>query len=418
MTMDALVLCLFVLTYAGMAAGRVPGLKLDRAWVALTAATVMLVAGAIDGALPLQAVLKYLDAGALILLFALMVVSAQVGVSGLYARIADAMLRSTRGPAVLLAFTVAAGGLLSAVLVNDIVAFALAPLLCQVLPQRRLDPRPFLIALALSSNAGSAATLIGNPQNILIGQAGALDFWAYTGFALMPSLLSLLVVHLTVWAMWRKHWLLVDAASPAADSMPDPPAAANPAKALIAIAVLLALFALPLPREISALAVAVAVMVSRRIESRALVAQVDWNLLLLFVGLFIVTGAAAQTQWAQQALTLLPTGLPESAWGLAGLSLIGSNLIGNVPLTLLFLQAWPDVTLHTLHGLALLSTLAGNALLIGSVVNLIVAERASACGVKLGFMTFARVGVPVTLVSMALATLWWQSLKLAGSASG
>src|SRR3546814_13457658 len=94
-------------------------------------------------------------------------------------------------------------GTLSAVLANDIVVSAMTPLLCAGIGARRLDPRPFLIALAGASNAGSAATLIGNPQNILIGQIGGLDFWRFILACGVPAALSLVVVHLTVRGVWR-----------------------------------------------------------------------------------------------------------------------------------------------------------------------------------------------------------------------
>ena len=170
--MNVLVLAAFLFTYAGMALGRLPGLRVDRTGIALIAVAILLAGGAIETGFPARAI----DAPTLVLLFALMVVSAQFASSGFYAACADRIVRSAVPPRRLLALTIAIGGSLSAVLVNDIVVFAMTPLLVEGLRRRGLDPRPFLLGLAAASNAGSAATVIGNPQNILIGSVSGLGF--------------------------------------------------------------------------------------------------------------------------------------------------------------------------------------------------------------------------------------------------
>lgn len=396
--MSWLIGAVFVLTYLGMAAGRLPGLRIDRAWIAFAAAVLLLVSGAVD----LDDAGRWLDWESLLLLLGMMIVSAQFQFSGVYDRLGEAIDRRCARPLHLLAGVIAAGGLLSAVLVNDIVAFALAPLLALRLRRLAVDPRPYLLALACACNAGSAASLIGNPQNILIGQAGGLDFWAYTAFAAVPAALALLTVFAVIALLWRGRW------QQPAVPVEAPPAPVPDAKPWLAVAALLLLFATPLPRELAALAVGVVLMASRRQTSRDYLAAVDWNLLLLFCGLFIVTGSAAELPWARaQAEALAGAGaLPDTASALAVGALLGSNLIGNVPFVMLLLQIWPDMPVPVLRGLALLSTLAGNLLIVGSVVNLIVAESARRHGVALGFLDFARVGVPVTLLSMAVAVGW------------
>jgi Na+/H+ antiporter NhaD/arsenite permease-like protein len=306
------------------------------------------------------------------------------------------------------------GGLLSALLVNDIVAFALTPLLCHSLLARGLDPRPFLLALALSCNAGSSASLIGNPQNILIGQAGGLDFWSFTFIAGPPALAALAITYALIWLQWRKRWgvpqaLLVEE-TPVERCIEGAHGcgAHSYLKPLLATLVLLGLFSTQIPRELSALLIAALLMISRRVDSRDYVHKVDLNLLLLFAGLFVVTGAAlGLPEVAAVATTLRENGLlPEGVMGLATASLLASNLIGNVPFVVLLLGLAPDVSQSLLVGLAVMSTLAGNLLLIGSVVNLIVAESARRQGVALSFVDFARSGFPVTLLSMTAAGLW------------
>lgn len=393
---EALILLAFLWTYGGMAIGGLPRLGVDRAWIAAAAAAALLVTGSVatgDAA-------GFLDGEALLLLLAMMLISAQLQFSGVYEALALRLQALADRPLHLLAAVIALGGGLSAVLVNDIVVFALAPLLVRALRPTGLAVTPYLLALACASNAGSAATLVGNPQNILIGQRGGLDFWAYTAFALPPSLLALGVVYLVVAWQWRGRWRVG-----AGDGTPPAHPAPIPRKPWIALALLLGLFATALPRELSALAVAVWVMASRHQPSRRYVEAVDWNLLILFAGLFVVTGAfSALPVVTEQAGWL--GGVPESPWGLAALAMAGSNLIGNVPLVMALLSLWPETGPQTLSALALFSTLAGNLLLVGSVVNLIVAECARREGARLGFLDFARTGIPVTLISLTLAIGW------------
>ena len=200
--MTGLVLVVFAAVYLGMAIGRWPGLKVDRTGIALLGAILLYGSGALDGA----AVLAAIDFPTLVVLFGLMILSAQFAACGFYdwcsARIATAALP----PAALLAITVAAAGILSAVLANDVVVFAMTPMLCAGLVRRGLDPRPFVIALAGGANAGSAATIIGNPQNILIGEVGGLDFWRFLAACAPPALAGLACVFLVVWWQWRTRF--------------------------------------------------------------------------------------------------------------------------------------------------------------------------------------------------------------------
>lgn len=397
-----MILAVFVAVYIGMATGGFPRLKVDRAWIAVAGATLLIV----THTLSVETAAPLVEIDAIVLLLGLMILSAQFDLAGFYGRCAEMVVRNGDNPARLLALVVALGGFLSAVLVNDIVVFALTPVLCAGVRAKGLDPRPFLLALAGAANAGSAATLIGNPQNILIGQAGSLDFFRFILVCGPPAMLACGIVWLVIWTMWRKRWVLAEGPGGTLPHVAFDRGAMT--KALVATAALLVLFATPMPREAAALAIAVALMVSRRFASRDLVARVDWNLLLLFAGLFVVTGAFSEAGWGDQTGAWMQSlgFAPDRALPLAIASLVGSNLIGNVPFVVVLLQVAPDLSADTLHALALLSTLAGNLLIVGSVVNLIVAESARQQGVRLGFLDFARVGIPVTLLSMTMATAW------------
>jgi Na+/H+ antiporter NhaD/arsenite permease-like protein len=294
---------------------------------------------------------------------------------------------------------------MSAFLVNDIVVFAMTPLLCAGIARRGLDPRPFLFGLAAASNAGSAATLIGNPQNILIGQAGGLDFWAYLAVAAPPAVLALTVSFGAVALVWREALARQPAAAPVERAPVDRGQATLCGIALVA---LLALFATPMPREIAALLVAAVLVVSRTLSSRMFFEEIDWPLLILFAALFVVNDALAATGLADRAVAWLAAEgvLPDRAAMLAPVALVLSNTIGNVPAVVMILKLWPGIAEGTLVGLAILSTLAGNLFLVGSLANLIVAERAASAGVRLSFRDHAKAGVPLTLVSMAAAVAW------------
>ena len=399
--MTLLIVVLFALTYIGMALGRVPGFRIDRSGIAMIVAVVLVAAGAIPGG----EVAGAIHFPTLLLLAGLMILSARVGAAGFYDAAAAWIARQAGRPLRLLALTIAIGGLLSAFLVNDIVVFAMTPLLCAGLAARNLDARPFLFGLAAASNAGSAATLIGNPQNIMIGQVGGLGFWSYAAAAIVPSILGLAVSFGCIAVAWRSSLRAEATAAPA--TMP-PFDRRQTGICGIALVVLLVLFTTPLPREISALLVAACLIVSRKLPTRQLLDEVDVPLLILFACLFIVNDAFARTGLAEQAVRALEDNglLPDRVSLLSPLALVLSNTIGNVPAVVMILKVWHAIPAGTLVGLAILSTLAGNLFLVGSLANLIVAERAAGQGVRLSFRDHAKAGVPITLISMLIAGLW------------
>lgn len=399
--MTTLAVTVFVLTYVGMALGRVPGLAIDRTGVALLGLIVLLA----SGDLTLDQAGEAVDMPTITLLFALMILSAQFEHSGFYGWVASRIIRATHNPKTLLAVLIAVTGALAAVFTNDVVVFALTPLVAAGLMSQKLDPRPYLIGLAGAANAGSAATLIGNPQNILIGQAGGLDFWTYFVLALPPTLICLAITFVAILATWRLAPAERAATDPVRETEID---RFQMAKGLAAVVLLIGLFLTPLPRELSALAVAGLLLMSRRLSSRAMIGAVDWQLLLLFACLFGVTAAFANTGLAQEGLAFLASHglMPDRLSVLAPLTLAASNTIGNVPAVILIIQLMPDLSDGVLATLALLSTFAGNLLLTGSLCNIIVAERAAQAGAPLSFADFARSGVPMTLASMAAAAAW------------
>jgi Na+/H+ antiporter NhaD/arsenite permease-like protein len=402
----AIILLVLILTYFGMAAGRIAWLQVDRTGIALLAVIALLV----SGQMTLDDFGTNVDLSTLALLFALMIISAQFAESGFIDLCARTIIGTRRGTAALLALTVAIAGALSAVLANDILIITIAPLLIVGARARGLDPRPFAIALAAATNAGSAATLIGNPQNMLLGAVGHLGFSKFLAICAVPALFSLVTVFVVVWLQWHRR---IEAGDP-----PDPanlPAVVShpldrvqAIKGGIALGALLLLFLTSLPREIGALMIAAVLLANRKITSRTMIAAVDWPLLLLVACLFGITGALNQAGIASQLFEFLDAHglLPNNLLLLTPFSVLTSNAIGSLPAAMLLLQVWPLPPARVLYTLALLSTLAGNLLLSGSLTNVLIAERAERMGAPLTFRDHARAGVPIALISLTFAILW------------
>jgi Na+/H+ antiporter NhaD/arsenite permease-like protein len=287
--------------------------------------------------------------------------------------------------------------------------------------RRGLNPLPYLLGLACASNIGSAATLIGNPQNMLIGQVLNLDFRRYLLTAAVPTGLGLAACWGVIVLLYRTRWQAAAAAAPGstdrahdlrrADDWPQFEAWQS-AKGLVVTLLLVGAFLFAdWPRDIAALAAAGVLLCSRRMATRQMLGQIDWHLLVLFSGLFIVNHAFGATHWLPQAMQgLQSSGVDPAhpAW-LFVLTAGLSNLVSNVPAVMLLLPVMQHGALPPAQGgalLALASTLAGNLLLVGSIANLIVAEQAQQQGVRLTWREHARTGVPVTLITLGLAWVW------------
>lgn len=394
------VLIVFAVVYLGMMLGRLPGLALNRAGVAILGAVALLGGGALTSREAWAAV----DMPTMSLIFGLMLVSAQLRMGGFYTLCARRVAAARLGPRALLLLVMAAGAGLSALLVNDIVCLAMTPILTEGCLKRGLNPIPYLLGLACAANIGSAATLIGNPQNMLIGQMGGLAFGPFALDCLPPVVAGLVAAWGVIVLVTRGRWALARPAPP----VPSMPFRAWPSVKgclLLALALVGFLFA-PVPREVTALCAGGFVLLSRRTESRAVFELVDWQLLLLFLGLFVVNHALAQAGLLARlydAVGSAGVDLSSPAWLFAVTAAL-SNVISNVPAVMLLLPASPTPQTRLL--LALASTLAGNLFLLGSIANLIVAEQAAKLGVFITWRTHLRVGAPVTLATFAIAGFW------------
>jgi Na+/H+ antiporter NhaD/arsenite permease-like protein len=398
--MDKLTLAVFALVYVGMILGRYPGLAMDRTGIALIGAIVLLATGRVNSHEAWEAI----DVSTIALLLGLMVVSSQFRLGGFYTfvtrRIASAELR----PEWLLAMVVAVMGALAALLTNDVICLAVAPVLIEGCAMRRLDPRPYLLGLACAANVGSAATLIGNPQNMLIGQALDLSFGRYMLDAGIPAALGLVIVWLVIVWLTRGRW---EYESPRPNIDAPPFNLWQTGKGLVATAAIVGIFLFtPWPRDVVALAVAGVLLLSRRLASRTIMGFVDWHLLLLFMGLFVVNHELESTGLLANSVRYLRSCRLdlEHPGVLFGVTVVLSNLVSNVPATMLLLP----FASHPFAGpvLALASTLAGNLFIVGSIANVIVVEQAQRFSIRISWIDHVRVGLPITAATLALAAGW------------
>jgi Na+/H+ antiporter NhaD/arsenite permease-like protein len=401
---DFLVLGVFATVYLGMILGGLPRLYLDRTGVALLGAIAIVGFGVMT---PEQAA-RAVHLPTILLLFSFMVISAQMRLGGFYGWVTRRVAALALGPAALLAVIIAVAALLSAVFSNDIVCLAVAPLLADACLRRGLDPVPYLLALACAANIGSAATLIGNPQNMLIGQQLKLDFGAYLAEAALPVGLGLLALWALLALSLRGTGTPIPAVSNPAAAFDEPAFDRwQTAKGLAVALVLVAVFlGTDWPQEVAALAGAGLLLLSQRFHSSKVMGLIDWELLILFIGLFIVNAALAQTGLTAQAVQGLAAAgirLGEPA-PLFAATLLLSNLVSNVPAVMLLLPVAQGA--HAGPTLALVSTLAGNLLIVGSIANIIVVDAARRRGIVIDWQRHARTGVPVTLATLAITAGW------------
>lgn len=402
----SLTLAIFGFTYFFLAIGRIPGLKTDRAGIALLGAAVVLACGLIEFDHAFSA--EVMDYKTLSLLFGLMVLVGRLRLGGLIEQAALG-LRAARSPHALLGVIIVVGGVLSAFLVNDIVCVAFTPLVLAECRRRGYDPLPHLIGLATGANIGSAATITGNPQNMYIGVHSGINYGKFLSTLGPPALLSLGVTFFLVSLIYRNRLKKLTATCSTVAPLSAPPLPWWPL--CIALLAILAFFWV---REsglaIVALGAAALAFVSRSTPPGKLLAQVDGGLLLLFAGLFIVVGTFRVQVLPHWAIDSWPWLRNDPLYALSALSVLLSNLVSNVPAVMLFrevITAMPAAQQETAWlALALSSTLAGNLTLLGSIANLIVAEGARREGVEVSFGEYARVGVPLTLLTLAIGIGW------------
>jgi Na+/H+ antiporter NhaD/arsenite permease-like protein len=399
------ILAIFAVTYLGLAVGHIPGLKLNRVGIVLLGAIAMMIFGGVTA----EKGISYIHGPTMLLLFGFFVISAQLRLSGFYDRVANAIAARLDNPARFLLTLMAVTGGLSAFLNHDIVCLVFTPIVGAALLRRKLNPVPFLVALAISSNIGAAATLIGNPQDMMIGSVAHLHLGDYVLWSFVPVSFAMIAAYAIIWLFSRQNFALTAPAGEVAfgggDCEFNRP---HTIKGIVILIIVIALFFTPLPKEIVALAAAAIHLASPKFRTDELLKFVDWPILVLFMGLFVITGAFQSTGYGDQAVHWLaqsgfnlnhPVNLAIATAGL-------SNLINNSAAVMLLMKVVDLSHAHAAYVLALANSFGGSFIILGSVANIIVVQQARDMGVNISFRDFARLGVPVTLAALAGLVAW------------
>jgi Na+/H+ antiporter NhaD/arsenite permease-like protein len=388
-------------TYLGLALGRLPFFRVDRTGVAIIGGALVVV----TGVLPWERAVAAVDAHTLVLLFGMMIVAAYLRLSGFFRLVTYAAVRRAHTPVGLLVLIIVAAGVLSALFVNDVVCLVMAPIVLDLARQLRLPPVPYLIALAAAANVGSVATLTGNPQNMLVGSFSGISYRAFLLREAPVAVIGLALVFGVIWLVYRRQ---LPAALPAAD-LEDRFAVHYPLmiKTVAAVAVMLVAFLAGVPIALVAIGGAASTLLTRRVKPEKVYREIDWGLLVLFTGLFVVIGAVEETGLAAEALGWASAAGLHRPLVLTVVTAALSNLVSNVPAVLLFKSVIPTFgePVRAWLLLAMASTLAGNLTILGSVANLIVVEQARGAGIPIGFLEYSKVGVPITVLTLLMGWL-------------
>jgi Na+/H+ antiporter NhaD/arsenite permease-like protein len=398
----ATAVAIFVGSYLALAIGRVPGLSIDRAGIALVGAGLMVA----SGALPLDAAYAAIDGNTIVLLLGVMIVVANLRLSGFFAVANAWVVERARRPVPLLFAIAATSAIFSAFLVNDAVCLVLAPLVLEMTVAMRRNPVPYLLTVAMASNVGSTATITGNPQNIMIGSFSQIPYTNFT-MILGPIALAGLVVTVALVALMYPD----EFTDGAHLETPKENIRFNRAlviRALLATAIMIALFfAGAVPAKV-AIVIGGLLLLTRRLKSRRIYEEIDWSLLMMFVGLFIIVAGAERALVTPELLAAIGAFHLDNIPVLSAVTAVLSNLVSNVPAVLMlkpFVGSLTDQNTAWLV-IAMASTLAGNFTVLGSIANLIVVQRAAADGVRIGFWDYFRVGAPLTVITLVIGTLW------------
>jgi Na+/H+ antiporter NhaD/arsenite permease-like protein len=392
----------FVGSYLALAIGRIPGLSIDRAGIALVGASLMVA----SDALPLEDAYKAIDLDTITLLLGIMIVVASLRLSGFFAIATTWVMERAKAPTMLLCGVVATSGIFSAFLVNDAICLVLAPLVLELTLAMGRKPMPYLLAVAMASNIGSTATITGNPQNIMIGGFSHIP---YTKFILVlgPVALAGLLVTVALVALFHRDEFT--ATTPMA--APKPSTHINRVlvlRSLLATAVMIALFFAGMVPAKAAIIIGGLLLLTRRLKSRRIYQEIDWALLLMFAGLFIIVAGAERALLTPELINRVSALHLDQVPVLSAVTAILSNLVSNVPAVLMMKPFVSSLKEHDTAWLvvAMASTLAGNFTVLGSIANLIVVQKSAAGGVEIGFWDHFRVGAPLTIVTLVIGTLW------------
>ena len=391
---------IFLGSYLVFALGKFPGLKIDRPGAAIIGAVAMVAFRVV----PPRAALRNIDFSTIVLLFSMMLIVGNLHLVGFFEWIAEVILRRLK-PSHLLSAIIFTSGVTSAFFVNDIVCLVMVPFVLSITRRMNLPRLPYLLAVATASNIGSVATITGNPQNMLIGSYSGIsyrDFLQHLGpVAIAGLFVDWAILH---WAFMRE--VRAARAEPEVLGLPPLDLSRITKPVLVVAAVVVGFFAGVPPAMMAALGAAV-LLITRTLDPHKVYEEVDWGLLVFFVGLFVIVGGAENAGIVSRLLDLTQWANMQHLAVFTVVTAVLSNIVSNVPAVMLLKSLVPGfASSHTAWlTLAMASTLAGNLTITGSVANIIVAESAKS-EVHIGFWDYFRVGAPITVVTLVLGAGW------------
>jgi Na+/H+ antiporter NhaD/arsenite permease-like protein len=386
---------IFIGTYLVLAIGRLPGFRVDRTGAAIIGASLMIA----FNVLTLDEAYASIDFNTIILLFGMMIVVANLRLSGFFAAVSERAVRHAHHPLTLLVSIILISGIFSAFFVNDTMCLVLTPLVLEIVLALKRNPVPYLLAVAMASNVGSVATITGNPQNMMIGVFSKIPYREFTSALAPTAVVGLLLTFTVIAIIYRKEFRRSKI-----DILQLRPVRVNKVlmwKSLAASGIMILLFFVGWPVPKVAIVAGALLLVTRRIKPEKIYHEIDFSLLALFVGLFIVIAGVEKTPFPAQGIALASSyGMHKPAILSAAAAII-SNLVSNVPAVLVFKPLIPHMANpnHAWLILAMASTLAGNLTVLGSVANLIVIQR-SKHQAAISFWEYFKVGLPLTILSI------------------
>lgn len=391
---------IFAATYLVLAIGHLPGFRVDRTGAAIIGASLMVGCNV----LPLHEAYRAIDWDTIILLFGMMIVVANLRLSGFFAVVSEWVVEHAHRPVVLLISIVGVSGFFSAFFVNDTMCMVMTPLVLDITASLRRNPVPYLLAVAMASNVGSVATITGNPQNMLIGSFSGIPYRRFAAALTPAAVIGLALTAAAIYLVYRREFQTGERVKVQRREV-----RVNAPllwKSVAVSAGMIAFFFAGWPVPKVALVAGAILLLTRRVKPEKVYAQVDFALLALFAGLFVVVAGMETGPLEGHFARMAARAHLERPLALSGLAALLSNLVSNVPAVLVFapfIARLADPQRGWL-ALAMSSTLAGNLTVLGSVANLIVIQRARHAA-HIGFWEYARVGIPLTVATILAGAL-------------
>jgi len=394
---------IFAATYLIIAIGKLPGYQLDRAGAALLGASLMVGLGVIS----LDQAYRAIDYDTIVLLLGMMIVVANLRLSGFFRLVSSWVVTRARHPLVLLASIVLVAGIFSAFLVNDAICLVMTPLVLDLVARLKRDPLPYLLAVPMASNVGSTATITGNPQNMIIGSLSHIPYGTFAASLWPVAAVGLILTVSLIALIYRREFLTRERISAVAVRQPFYHGPLAIKSVLVTVAMVVLFFAGQPVAKVAIVGGAL-LLFTRRVKAAKVYREIDWPLLVMFIGLFIVVSGLETTLLTPERIATAGHLHLESVPLLSAVTAGLSNLVSNVPAVMVlkpFIGGLPDPQRSWLV-VAMASTLAGNFTLVGSVANLIVAQRARSHGIVLGFWAYFKVGAPLTVLTILFGAYW------------